>query len=168
MERSVHPISDEIEDELAQVAREVGHLSVVLERINRGGPLLADSQEDWEASSLCASAAEKVYTGCERVMSRIAAEVDGDKIGKDEGWHRALLDRMKLPYKGRSAILTDKTHELLDKMRGFRHRERNSYAFDLDTSIVLERAHEAIEAYDGLAADVRRFLAEQPDDSHTM
>jgi hypothetical protein len=61
----------------------------------------------------------------------------------------------------RHAIFTGDTHDKLDRMRAFRHRERNSCGFGLDGQIVLERAREVIQAYDALAADVRRFLAAQ-------
>jgi hypothetical protein len=163
MEPSLHPISGEIEVALGLVAREVGHLSVVMDRLDQGGPLQPKSQEEWEASSLCASATEKIYTGCERVMTRIVAEIDGERVNKDDGWHQALLNRMKLPFQGRGAVLTPDTHELLNRMRSFRHRERNTFGFDLDTTIVLERTREMIQAYAALTEDVRRFLAEQQD-----
>lgn len=159
----MHPISDEIEAELAQVAREIEHLALALKRIDRGHPLLAGSQESWETSLLCASAAEKIYTGCERVMAKFATEVDGERVDKQDGWHKALIDRMSLPFHGRDAILTPSTYALLQRLRSFRQRERNSYGFDLDTAIVLERAREAIRAFEGLAADIRRFLADQSD-----
>ena len=51
---------------------------------------------------------------------------------------------------------------LLDRTRVFRHRERNSYGFDLDAGIVLERAREIIPADNALKADMRRFLSAQP------
>jgi hypothetical protein len=161
----VHPISGEIEDELTLVAREVGHLSVLLERLGQDGPLEPESQEAWEASSLRASATEKIYTGWERVMARIAAEIDGETVKTGDGWHRALLDRVNLPFRGRTAVLKPTTHELLDRMRAFRHRVRNTFGFELDTPIVLERASEVIRAYRGLAHDLRRFLAEPKDDA---
>jgi len=160
----VHPISGEIDEEFDLIGREADHLSAVLQRLDGGAPLEPESQEEWEATTLCASAAEKIYTGCERVMAKLATEVDGEKVDKGDAWHRALLDRMRQPFHGRDAVVTDETHALLDKMRAFRHRERNTYGFNLDTVIVLERAREVIQAYDGLAADVRRLLDAYPGD----
>jgi hypothetical protein len=159
----MHPISAEIEDELQLVSREVNHLSRRLQRLDSGETLASGSQAEWEASTLCASATEKIYTGCERVMARIANQVDGVKVVHGENWHRVLLDRMRHPFGGRGPIVTPETYDLLNRMRSFRHRERNTYGFDLDPEIVFERAREVVQAYDALAADVRRFLDAQED-----
>lgn len=159
----MHPISDEIEDEFSLIAQEVAHLTLVLQRIDTGEPIGPGSHAQWEVTTLCATSIEKIYTGCERIMARIAAGLDGAEIGKGDGWHRALLDRMSQPFRARDAVLTRETLGLLDRMRAFRHRERNSYGFNLDTDIVLERACEAIQAFDKFAVDVRRLLAVRKD-----
>jgi hypothetical protein len=91
-------------------------------------------------------------------MARLAANIDSDPIPKGEAWHRTLLSRMSQSFRGRNAIVSQETLALLDRMRAFRHRERNTYGFHLDTAIVLERGREVIRAYNGLADDVRRFL----------
>ena len=153
----MHPICADIEEELERLATEAGHLRNRLERL-AGETLRPGSQEEWEATGLCASAAEKIYTGCEKVMSRIAAEVDYSRIENDGAWHKSLLNRMSNPFGDRPAIITADTRQLLDKMRAFRHRARNAYGFDLDSEIVFERASDAIRAHYLLALDVRRFF----------
>jgi hypothetical protein len=163
---SLRPISDEIEEEFALLAREVRHLCMVLNGLDAKDGLEPHSQGEWEATTLCASAIEKIYAGCERVMARLAAEWDGMKIDKRDGWHRALLDRMRQPFAGRQAVLSEDTYALLDRMRAFRHRERNAYGFNLDTTIVIERAREVIRAFDALVSDVRRLLGTLPGDPH--
>ena len=105
------------------------------------------------------SGAEKVYTGCERVMSSIAALVDGAKGAGGEGSHTILLLQMARPFPNvREAILSTDTHVLLDRLRSFRHRERNTYGFNLDPIIVHERASEAVKAFHHFQSDVARFL----------
>jgi hypothetical protein len=140
------------------IAREIEHLSTLLNSLGSDNALKPGSQREWEATTLCASATAKIYTGCERVMTRIATEVDGVKIPKSENWHRALLDRMRQDFPGRVAVITEVTYRQLDKMRAFRHRQRNIYGFDLDTAVVIERAREVITAYDSLVADIRNLL----------
>ena len=109
------------------------------------------------------SGVEKVYSGCERVMSRIANDVDGAKIGNTDGWHATLLLRMARPYPGiRAAILSAEAYTLLDGLRSFRHRERNSYGFNLDPVIVQERAGEAVRAFLVFKSEILRFLDRQP------
>ena len=52
----------------------------------------------WKDLHVFASATEKVYTGCERIMARIAALIDGAPLDRGEGWHVALLQRLANPY----------------------------------------------------------------------
>lgn len=47
---------------------------------------------------------------------------------------------------------------LMDRMRSFRHRERNSYGGQLDFDIVLERAKESLTAFGLFRAEVEGFL----------
>jgi hypothetical protein len=61
----------------------------------------------------------------------------------------------------KSVTVGHETYVLLDRTRVFRHWKRNSYGFDLDAGIVLERARETILAYNALEADMRRFLSAQ-------
>ena len=47
---------------------------------------------------------------------------------------------------------------LLNNLRAFRHRERNSYATTLDLEIVIERAPDAITAAGHLKDEMQPFL----------
>jgi hypothetical protein len=93
----MHPIFVDIENEFSEIASEAEGLSNRLIRLDAEGPLL-DFQERWEATHVCASATEKIYTGCERVMARLASEIDGSPVSHSDGWHMALLRRMARPY----------------------------------------------------------------------
>lgn len=95
----MHPSYVDIENEFAEIGVEVEHLLARLSRLDPHEPP-ADLQERWEATVICASAAEKVYTGCKRIMARPAAEVDGLPVSHSDGWHMALLRRMARPYPG--------------------------------------------------------------------
>lgn len=143
----MHPSYVDIENEFGEIAVEVEHLSARLSRLDLCKPP-ADPQERWEATVICASAAEKVYTGCERIMARLAAEVDGLPVPHSEGLHMALLRRMARPYPGvRSAVISGECYAVLDKLRAFRHRERNTYGINLDFGIVVERGREAVAGF---------------------
>jgi hypothetical protein len=74
-------------------------------------------------------------------MQRIAAIVDGNKVQHDDGWHVALLRRLSRPYGDvRPAVLSDDTFALLNGLRAFRHRERNTYGSWLDLDKTIENA----------------------------
>jgi hypothetical protein len=155
--------SAEIEEAFAEIAVEVAHLAGTLERIAGEIPE-PGSQTEWETSLVCASAIEKIYTGCERMMARLAASVDGEKIAHEGNWHRQLLDRMQQPFGARGPIISQETFELLDRMRSFRHRARNSYGHGLRFTIVIDRAADMIRGFNAFAADVRQSLNGPPKD----
>ena len=60
----------------------------------------ADAAWRWLTVQGLASAIEKVYTGCERVMAMIATDIDGARVDHGEGWHASLLTRMAHPFPG--------------------------------------------------------------------
>jgi hypothetical protein len=160
----MHPSFVDIENEFAEIAWEADHLSNRLARIGVEDTLL-DMQEKWEATHVCASAAEKIYTGCERVMARLATEVDHSPVAHSDGWHAALLRRMANPFPlVRDAIISKDCYAVLDKLRAFRHRKRNTYGIHLDFDIVVERGHEAMTGFALFREEVRAFLSRGNDD----
>ncbi len=94
-------------NDILEIETEVNHLAAALKRST---PLPSDDQETWERVQMLGSGAEKVYTGCERVMSRIAALVDSAKAAGGEGWHTILLLQMARPFPDvRDAVLSTDT-----------------------------------------------------------
>lgn len=161
----MHPSFVDADNEFQEIAREAAHLGRLLARL-KPGTLERDSQEAWEAVHICASATEKIYTGCERVMASLAAEIDRAPISRADGWHAALLRRMANPYPGvRGAVISQESLGLLNKLRAFRHRERNAYSFSLDFEIVVERAGNALDALASFQTDVRHFFDGWPGQS---
>ncbi|MDC7789792.1 hypothetical protein PQJ75_26845 [Rhodoplanes sp. TEM] len=92
-------------------------------------------------------------------MSLIAAEIDGARVARSEGWHVSLLKRMAHPFPDvRDAVISEDCFVALDRLRAFRHRERNSYGFILDVGIVLERAAQTGPAVERFRLEVEAFL----------
>jgi hypothetical protein len=56
------------------------------------------------------------------------------------------------------AIVSAECYARLDRLRAFRHRERNTHGLNLALDIVLPRAREAIGAVSMLHADVTAFF----------
>ena len=107
----MHATSVDVENEFAAIEKEVLHLARALARLDDSHPE-PDGQDAWEASHVCASATEKIYTGCERIMARLASEVDNAAVAHSDQWHVALLRRMANPYPGvRPAIISSRTRE---------------------------------------------------------
>src|SRR4051794_25843678 len=154
----MHPLAADLRTDLEAVAREAAMVATALSRFGEA----ATGQDEalrWLAVGGIASGVEKAYGGMERVLRRIAAEVDGH-VPRDEAWHATLLRRMGSPLPGvREAVLAPETLSRLDALRAFRHRERNSYAADLDPVRVLAVAGELAEAVVAFTTDIERFTA---------
>ena len=151
-------------DALAKALSELSSIRVEAEKLGgalgeiRESPQSLNGAMGWLAVQGLASAIEKIYGGCERVMLSVAKNVDGQAIEVDEGWHRSLLLRMSIPFGvSRPAVLSKETLDELDKLRSFRHRERNSYGSELIIERVLEMAADAVLAPALLAEDLKRL-----------
>lgn len=154
----MHATFVDVENEFAEIAQEVEFLARTLAASHISRPE-AGTHREWELTHVCASAIEKIYTGCERVMARIAADVDGSPLSHTEDWHAALLRRMANPFPAvRGPVISPACSRQMDRLRAFRHRERNSYGINLDPDIVLERGGEAVEAFHAFHAEVRDFF----------
>lgn len=71
------------------------------------------------------------YNGCENIFRCIARFFEND-MGP-QTWHSDLLKRMKLDIPGyRPAVIDEELFRLLDDFRGFRHKFRHIYGFELD------------------------------------
>lgn len=158
------PSFGDIENELREIATEAAYLESRLARIGLVS-VEHDAQARWEATLVCASAAEKLYTGCERVMAQIVAEVDGVPVVRADGWHSALLRRVAAPFPGvREAVISGECQAVLNVMRAFRHRERNSYGIQMDFDVVVERARQAVVGFALFRAEVEGFYRHRGDE----
>jgi hypothetical protein len=149
----------EIESEFDDIRAEAARLREAIAHHLSARPEPA-SLAAWMDLHVFASATEKVYTGCERVMARIATLIDGAPLERGEGWHVALLRRMANPYAEiRPPVISEACLTALNRLRAFRHRERNSYGLRLDPDIVLERAQEVEAALSQFHREVLALFA---------
>jgi len=152
----------DLAEDLADLVREASLLeeAIGLYRVDSKAP---GSARELLSKSGLASNTTRLYTGCEQVMEHLAKAVDKAPIGHGEGgWHATLLKRMSLPYlEARSPIISSGLFASLDRLRGFRHRERTSYGRELDGSIVVERAEEMARAAVMFKNEVEAFLSQK-------
>ena len=106
----------------------------------------------WDATALNL---HDFYTGLERLLRHIAAEVDGHVPAGAE-WHQELLRQMatQLP-RIRPAVFSKETTKRLDEYLRFRHVVRHVYAFEFDP----QRIRPLAEALAGDFARVKSELA---------
>jgi len=100
-----------------------------------------------------------LYCAFESIFQRIA-EVFGNQLSDQAGWHAELLRRMTLDIEGlRPRLLSEQAYDSLDELRRFRHLFRSAYRLRLDTerlALVRRKAQTLERIY---RADVERFLA---------
>ncbi|MBW1790633.1 MAG: antitoxin [Deltaproteobacteria bacterium] len=97
------------------------------------------------------------YNGCENIFRSVARFFENNLEGT--AWHRDLLKRMTLEIAGfRPRVIGDELYAILDDFRGFRHKFRHSYSFDLDWSREKVVAVKFSGALDLLKRDVGGFL----------
>jgi hypothetical protein len=116
-------------------------------------------------SSLRATGIEGVYTGIEGVLKEILTVVDGGVFAGAESWHAHLLAQAAAPNdeKRRPALISEKTYRSLDRLRSFRHIERNLYRHLLREREVAENLERLTLALPLFKAEIGMFLANVPE-----
>ena len=104
------------------------HIRYELAEVQR---VLCRVEEGWRRAH---SSADDYYLDAVALNLRIGTVVDGARPC-GEYWHQALLQQMadEIPDV-RPAVISPRTHELLEPYRGFRHVARNIYTFHLDAA----------------------------------
>ena len=71
------------------------------------------------------------YNGCENIFRTIARFFENDLSA--DSWHKDLLRRMTFEIEGfRPRVISEQLYLLLDDFRGFKHKFRYTYSFELD------------------------------------
>jgi hypothetical protein len=154
----------DLAEDLSDLAREASTLMEEIELYLSDAESPGSARELLSKSGL-ASNTTRLYTGCEQIMEYLAKMVDDAPISHGDGsWHAALLKRMSNPWGDvRPPIISGQLYSELDRLRGFRHRERTSYGRVLDGSIVIDRAREMAKAAMCFKLEVETFLAARND-----
>ena len=83
-----------------------------------------------------------LYMSIEQIIRLFVEDVYGEKIVKDESWHKRLIDAGNA--KGLLPLEIDDT---LQNMRSFRHRLMHGYGIDMDENKLRKAIPEAITTY---------------------
>jgi hypothetical protein len=119
-------------------------------------------------NSLRATSIEGVYTGIEGLLKELLAVVDGGVFAAEESWHAHLLAQAAAPnLPKRAPIISEETYGLLDRLRAFRHVERNVYRHMLRNHEVLENMQRMQKLFPLFETDIERFLTAYGRDDKT-
>ena len=144
-------LSLDLETELDRLKRLESEIQQVQQEIERD-PTRAKLFYENQALKL-----HNFYTGCERIFSLIASELNGG-VPSGFDWHKRLLQRMKVAQGGRPALLSAKTAHRLEEYLGFRHVVRNVYGFELDVLRVERLVVEYFSVWHQFESNVRDFI----------
>lgn len=98
------------------------------------------------------------YDGLENIAKRIAKEIDGYTPFGDE-WHRELIEQVSRELPGeRPAVFSNKTFELIDELRRFRHVFRAKYGFRLNPDKIYKNVSLLKELHQQMKIDINDFL----------
>lgn len=133
-----------------------------LEAIDRlyaalGTPQLAMSDPE-EKIIAVAYRLHTLYTAFENIFRNIAAAFEND-LRDRAGWHRELLQRMKLDLLPiRPAVIDNEAHDDLDELLRFRHFFRTAYGVPLNPARLDLALRHALDLRPLYREQIERFL----------
>ena len=118
-----------------------------------------DTEESrWSSVALTSTGIEHVYTGIEGVLKSLLGDIDGGVFAKSDEYHKALLAQSAAATDDRPPIISDRTFELFDELRGFRHAERNNYGHALRPADVEDNFRRTKDAMRQFRDEVKTFI----------
>lgn len=142
-------LAQRIRDECDELARLVARAEAAWRR-------LLQSSDDLYADSVALNL-HGFYAGLERLFVMIASGIDGN-VPQGENWHQMLLEQMVAQVPSvRPAVVSERTRQILDEYRGFRHIVRNVYAFRFDLTKIQKLVQEAPAVLSQVRAELLAF-----------
>jgi len=145
MKYNVELLSADILDELAKVRRMIEEFASLSDKLDF--PAKEITPYDKAAIGYYL---HSFYNGCENIFRNIALFFENEL--QANSWHRNILKRMKLEIRGfRPRVISDELYLILEDFRGFRHKFRHSYSYELDwekeriVALKLEKAHKMLQ-----------------------
>lgn len=147
-------IANDINNELKRIAIEVDAIARKCARL--------DAEKDHENIdshlTAIASIIQSVYNGYERTLEMLIRTIDGE-LPAARDYHTALLRRASSEIPDvRPPIISEKTFQVLDDIRKYRHVFRKIYHYQLRPEKVKGFAGITINSFDMFKGDVNSFL----------
>ncbi len=143
----------------ADIEDELSNLQKVWDEFQPFIPMLEATEEEVSSYDkiVVGYLLHSFYNGCENIFLSVARFFENDI--QSGAWHKDLLKRMKLEIHGyRPALISHELYRQLDDFRGFRHRFRHAYGFELDWERERVVARKMSFAFSLLKSDVEVFF----------
>ncbi|MGM0539978.1 MAG: antitoxin [Thermodesulfobacteriota bacterium] len=126
MKHSINLLRADINEELSKMHKVVEEFQPFVSKLD-----MSSEQVSSYDTMVIGYLLHSFYNGCENIFQSIARFFENEV--EPGAWHRDLLRRMKLEVpEYRPRVISHELYLLLDDFRGFRHRFRHSYSFELD------------------------------------
>jgi uncharacterized protein YutE (UPF0331/DUF86 family) len=96
-----------------------------------------------------------IYMSIERILRLFIENVYGEKIVKDESWHKRLIYSA-----GQKGLLPGEIESTLQEMRRFRHLLTHGYGVEMDEEELRKNIPEAIKAYFAVESHIVKIFPE--------
>jgi hypothetical protein len=144
-----------IKKEMTEIERTV---MICINRQKKWNDFIKSGEEDILIDSI-ATCLHSFYTGTEKIFEIVAVEIDGG-LPKGEKWHLKLIELMQLNLPIRCPVLSERTTEMLDEYRAFRHLFRNIYTHRMIPEKVMKMCDKLLQTWQGLKTDLDNFIEE--------
>lgn len=150
---------ERIPDLISEIKDELNIIEILVSDIKETSNELPKSQKKkriYEES--LALKLHNFYTGCERILQKIADDINGG-VPRSIDWHKRLLKSMSLEIeKIRPSVISKETAKALEEYLAFRHVVRNIYGFEIDSERLNRLIEKLYEAYERLRKEINIFL----------
>ncbi|MBM4275656.1 MAG: hypothetical protein FJ128_07130 [Deltaproteobacteria bacterium] len=110
-----------------------------------------------EKSSHLGYLLHNLYSAMEDLFKAVARAFE-NRVEDPGRYHRELLKRMTLDIPGiRPALLSPRSHTLIDELRGFRHVFRHAYDYELDADKLVNLKGKVMEHWHIVTSDLDQF-----------
>ena len=126
MKHSINLLIADIEEELFRMSKVIEEFQPFVPKLDMSSAQISNYD-----TMIVGYLLHSFYNGCENIFLSIARFFENEV--EPGAWHRDLLRRMKIEVpEYRPRVISHELYLLLDDFRGFRHRFRHSYSFELD------------------------------------
>jgi len=142
---------------LAEFDFQVDQISKIYNQLKSKMPLIQKSPVSVETVESTGYWLHNLYCAYEEVFKRVAGFWENN-VSINGEYHIHLLRRMLLEIRGiRPALLSEKSYNFLNELRGFRHVFRHAYSYGLDDERVVYLLRKTITAQPQILKDVAEF-----------
>lgn len=142
---------------LADFDHQVSQIEKVYSRLSARSKSITRKQVAAESVESSGYWLHNLYCAYEDLFKIVSAFWENN-IGNDGAFHRSLIRRMLLTIEGvRPALLSEKSYQHLDELRGFRHVFRHAYSYGLDDERVIYLLNKVLKEQTKVLGDLNAF-----------